>query len=94
MRELGARLTVLSVFLMIAVGCGSTAEKIKLGMTEQEVIAVLGEPIHRVPSLYGEENTFTYHDVDDEDMKIWFMNGTVSRVHIVPSPPEGFGRNR
>ncbi|MCH7903205.1 MAG: hypothetical protein IH944_01405 [Armatimonadetes bacterium] len=91
MKKLGARLAALAVLLMIAVGCGSPAEKIEVGMTEQEVIAVLGEPRYRRPTYMTDEIRFLYYDVDGENINILFRYGTVTSVLIFPSAPEGFG---
>ena len=88
MKKLGARLAALAVLSMIAVGCGSTAEKIKLGMTEQEVIAVLGEPEFRVPADNSGRTRLPYYGVEGADINTSFTGGKVSDVRITQSPPE------
>ena len=98
MKKLGARLTVLSVFLMIAVGCTSSASDAKsaadvtVGMTEQEVIDVLGEPRWRVGPISGDtmldpysasQDRLVYFNVEDAPMLIiWLMDGKVTRVEV------------
>ena len=98
MRGLGARLTVLSVFLMFAVGWTSSASDAKsaddvtIGMTEQEVIDVLGEPRWRVGPISGDtmldpysasQDRLVYFNVEDAPMLIiWIMDGKVTRVEV------------
>ncbi|MCH7903202.1 MAG: hypothetical protein IH944_01390 [Armatimonadetes bacterium] len=98
MKKPGARLAVLGVFLMIAVGCSSSASDAKsaddvtIGMTEQEVIDVLGEPRWRVGPISGDtmldpysasQDRLVYFNVEDAPMLIiWMMDGKVTRVEV------------
>ena len=88
MKKLGAGFAVLGVFLMIAVGCGPPSKDIKVGMTEQEVIAVLGEPEFRVPADNSGRTRLPYYGVEGEDINTSFTGGKVSDVRITQSPPE------
>ena len=98
MKKLGAGFAVLGVFLMIAVGCNSSASDAKsaadvtVGMTEQEVIDVLGEPRWRVGPISGDtmldpysasQDRLVYFNVEDAPMLIiWIMDGKVTRVEV------------
>ena len=93
MKKLGARLAVLGILLMIAVGCGSEDDvtEIRLSMTENEVIAVLGEPDYKAPSTNNEQGRFIYYGVDDQDITVLFMDGRVSKIWYRRSPFADFG---
>ncbi|MCH7903204.1 MAG: outer membrane protein assembly factor BamE [Armatimonadetes bacterium] len=80
MKKLGAGLAVLGVLLMIAVGCGSPADKVKVGMTENQVIDVLGEPMGTVNTDSSGQNRLLYMDVEGEDIMVWFKDGKVTKV--------------
>lgn len=85
MKRLGARLAALGALLMIVVGCSSPPYGIDIGMTEQKVRDVLGEPA--ATSRHGGtgENGLVYMGIGDSTkMDIWFDdNGKVSRIQTL-----------
>ena len=80
MKKLGATIAALAVLLMIVVGCGSPAEKVKVGMTEYQVMDMLGEPMGTVNTDSSGQNRLLYMDVEGEDIMVWFKDGKVTKV--------------
>lgn len=95
MKKTGVVLAVLGLFLMIAVGCGSSADdatsgdtdavsfdisKVEVGMTEQEVIDAVGESNGTSENGMTGENGLIYMDDQNKMVMIWFKDGKVTRV--------------
>ena len=85
MKKSGARLVVLGVLLITVVSCSSPPNRVELGMTEQEVIDVLGEPTATSYDGGTGENGLNYMDIGDaEVLQIWFNDdGKVSRIQTL-----------
>lgn len=95
MRNMGSVLAVLGLFFMIAVGCGSsddasagsddgggtgTVEQVEIGMTEQEVIELLGENSGTGENGATGENALIFLDDDYKSTFIWFKDGKVTKI--------------
>lgn len=94
-QKLVARFAVLGVLVMIAVGCGSSGDAtspsggeatgpvadIKIGMTEQQVIDIIGEPLMTMDSTWNDVSWMTYADLKDTQfLEITLDNGIVTRI--------------
>ena len=97
MKYLGSMFAVLGLFLMLAVGCNSSTDdasagnkeeagtgniaQVQVGMTEQEVIDLLGEPMGTSEYEYTGENGLIYRDEQkNAPMWVWFKDGKVTSV--------------
>lgn len=85
MKKHGARLVALGALLMMVVGCSSPPYGVDIGMTEQQVRDVLGEPTATSFDGGTGEDGLSYMGVEDSTMlKIWFDdNGKVSRIQTL-----------
>ena len=84
-KKLGARIAGLSALLMIVVGCSSPPYGVDIGMTEQQVRDVLGEPTATSYDGGTGEDGLSYMGVGDSTMlEIWFDdNGKASRIQTL-----------
>lgn len=98
MKYTGLKVGVFGMLLMIAVGCGSSTddanagetgggsvgniEQVELGMTEQQVVDLLGEEMGTSENSGTGENGLIYSSDDNKAIMIWFKDGKVSRVKI------------
>ena len=81
---------------MLAVGCGSSNDdetvggtgganvgnigQVEVGMTEQQVVDLLGEDMGTSEYEYTGENGLIYRSEDNRPIMVWFKDGKVSRV--------------
>ena len=88
MGRLGERLVAICVVLLIVVGCGSPPPYgVEIGMTEDEVIEVLGKPWGTTWSTITDDSKFVYMDVEDaEILDVFFEGGKVARVESREKP--------
>lgn len=98
MKHSGLMLGVLGLVLMIAVGCNSSSDdetvggtgggnvgnigQVELGMTEQQVVDLLGEEMGTSEDSGTGENGLIYSSENNKPIMIWFKDGKVSRVKI------------
>ena len=92
MKKTGARVAVLALFLMLAVGCGSSSDdetaggtgganvgnigQVEVGMSEQQVKDLLGEPIGSMTESIGSVQTVMIY----EGITVYLENGAVTKV--------------
>lgn len=95
MKKIGAVLAVFGLFLMVAVGCGSSSDdtaggaeeaasfdisKVEVGMSEQEVVDALGESNGTSENGMTGENGLVYMDDQSKIVIVWFKDGKVTKV--------------
>ena len=90
MKKLGAGCAVFGVFLIIAVGCGSsessssgweavsTVPGIEIGMSQAEVIAVLGSDFEVIPRRSDNETALVYYPRQSNEIVIWLTDDKVT----------------
>ena len=80
-QRLGAGIAALGVVLMFAVGCSSPPYGVEAGMTEEEVISVLGVPSGTTTYAVTGEKTLIYMDMEDTDiLDIVLVDGKVTKI--------------
>ena len=96
MKHTGLKVGVFGMLLMVAVGCGSSSDdanagetgggsvsnigQVELGMTEQQVVDLLGEDMGTSENSGTGENGLIYRSADNKAMWVWFKDGKVTRV--------------